>query len=106
MATCNCGHDCSTTCSDGCGCVYVYDTEECRCSCFHSTTGGSNLGLSLSAKIDISVSQLPLGKLAAYLDRLAAKDVFVPASKVNKVVSLRMKAVPFRAALKALGLKA
>jgi hypothetical protein len=105
MANCNCGHDCKIECPGGCGCIYVHDTEECRCSCFKSTTGGSKVGLSLAAKIDISVSRLELGKIAAHLDRLTAKDVFVPASKVHKVVSLRMKNVPLRAAIKSLGLR-
>jgi sporulation-control protein spo0M len=61
--------------------------------------------LSLGNKIDVSVSGLPLGQVAAKFDRLLARDVLVPASRVKKTVRLRLKGVSVSAAIRALGLR-
>ena len=61
--------------------------------------------LSLGNKIDVSVSGLPLGQVAAKFDRLLARDVLVPASRVMKTVRLRLKGVSVSAAIRALGLR-
>ena len=67
--------------------------------------GGGNLSLSLGSKIDVSVKGLPLVQLAARLDKLLAREVLVPASRMRQRVSLNLKRVSFAAALKALGLQ-
>jgi len=90
----------------GCGCVYVYETDSCNCECFGTEPSGSAGVLDLRSKIDVSVSGIPLGQVAAQFDRLLARDVLVPASRVKKPVRLRLKGVTVSAAIKALGLTA
>jgi sporulation-control protein spo0M len=53
----------------------------------------------------VAVSGLPLGQVAAKVDRLLARDVLVPASRIKKTVRLRLKGVSVAAAIKALGLR-
>ena len=53
----------------------------------------------MASKIDVSVSGLPLGQVAAKFDRLLARDVLVPASRVRKTVRLRLKGVSVSAAI-------
>jgi hypothetical protein len=61
--------------------------------------------LSLGNKVDVSVSGIPLGQVAAQFDRLLlARNVLVPAARVKKKVRLRLKGVSVSAAIKALGL--
>ena len=97
---------CHITCPPGgCACVYVYDTDSCECECFGTEPSGSSGLLSLGNKVDVSVSGLPLGQVAAKLDRLlAARAVLVPAARVKKTVRVRRRGVSVSAALKALGL--
>ena len=97
---------CHITCPPGgCACVYVYDTDSCECECFGTEPSGSSGLLSLGNKVDVSVSGLPLGQVAAKLDRLlAARAVLVPAARVKKTVRVRLRGVSVSAALKALGL--
>lgn len=105
MATCSAGR-CKIVCPPGgCGCVYVYATDTCECECFGEEPSGSRAVLSLGSKVDVSVSGLPLGQVAAQFDRLLARDVLVPASRVRKTVRLRLKGVSVSAAIKALGLR-
>jgi hypothetical protein len=104
MATCK-ANRCKIVCTGGCGCVYVYETNSCNCECFDAEVGGSNEGLSLGNKIDISVKGLALGQLAARFDRLLAREVLVPASRTRQKVSLQLKEVSFSTALEALGLQ-
>ena len=97
---------CHITCPPGgCACVYVYDTDSCECECFGTEPSGSSGLLSLGNKVDVSVSGLPLGQVAAKFDRLlAARAVLVPAARVKKTVRMRLRGVSVSAALKALGL--
>ena len=104
MATCK-ANRCKIVCTGGCGCVYTYETDSCNCECFDTEVGGSNQGLSLGNKIDISVKGLALGHLAARFDRLLAREVLVPASRTGQKVNLHLKGVSFSTALKALGLQ-
>jgi hypothetical protein len=83
----------------------VYETDECTCECFGEEPSGSAGVLSLGNKVDVSVSGLPLGQVAAQLDRLLARDVLVPASRVKERVRLRLKGVRVSAAIRALGLR-
>src|SRR5262249_12370578 len=105
MDTCSAGR-CKITCPPGgCGCVYVYDTDTCECECFGTEPSGSSGLLSLGNKVDVSVSGLPLGQVAAKFDRLlASRAVLVPAARVKKTVRVRLRGVSVSAALKALGL--
>jgi hypothetical protein len=104
MATCSIGR-CKITCPPGgCGCVYEYDSDVCTCECFGEENPGSGLNLSLGALVDVCVSGLPLGQFAAHLDRILAREVLMPASRVNEKVKLRLRRVPLSAAIKELGL--
>ena len=105
MATCSAGR-CKIVCPPGgCACIYVYASDTCDCECFGVEPSGSSAVLSLGNKVDVSVSGLPLGQVAANFDRLLARDVLVPASRVKKTVRLRLKGVSVSAAIKALGLR-
>lgn len=89
----------------GCGCIYTYDTDSCDCECYGTEPSGSAGLLSLGNKVDVSVSGLPLGQVAAQFDRLlATRAVLVPAARVKKTVRLRLRGVSVSTALKALGL--
>jgi len=85
----------------------VYETDSCNCECFGTEPSGSAgvLSLGLGNKIDVSVSGIPLGQVAAQFDRLLAREVLVPAARVKKPVRLRLKGVTVAAAIKALGLR-
>lgn len=105
MANCGAGPGrCKIACTGGCGCIYVHDTDSCTCECYDSNVGGINQTLSVGAKIDIMVSGLELGHVAARFDKLLAREVMVPASRSREKVRLRLKDVSFSTALKALGL--
>lgn len=85
--------------------MYVYESDTCDCECYGEEPSGSAGVLSLGNKIDVSVSGLPLGQVAAKFDRLLARDVLVPASRVKKTVRLRLKGARVSAAIRALGLR-
>lgn len=95
---------CKIECLGGCACVYVWETNQCTCECFGDGLLPPTRGLALGTRIDITVAGLPLGPIAVCLDRLVARDVLVPASRVDTKVNLRLKRVTFSAAIKALGL--
>lgn len=89
----------------GCGCIYTYATDSCDCECFGEEPSGSAGALSLGNKVDVCVSGLPLGQVAGKFDRLLAREVLVPASRVKKTVHLKLKGVTVSAAMRALGLR-
>jgi hypothetical protein len=102
--TCRAGR-CQIECPPGgCGCIYVYETDSCNCECFGEERRGSTGVLGLGNKIDVSVSGLPLGQVAARFDRLLTRDVLVPSGRVKDRVRLRLTGVRVSAALGALGL--
>ena len=103
MSICSCGPRCKIECTGGCGCIYVYDTDQCICECFDSF-GGAGAGLPLRNHIALSVKGLPLGQVAARFDRLLVREVLVPAGLVQKKVSLSVKRASFGAVLTRLGL--
>ena len=105
MTTCNAGR-CKIVCPPGgCACIYVYETDSCNCECFGEEPSGSAGVLSLGNKVDVSVSGLPLGQVAARLDRLLlARNVLVPAGRVKERVRLRLTGVRVSVAISALGL--
>jgi hypothetical protein len=105
MANCSAGpRRCKVACTGGCSCTYVHATDSCICECYDSNVGGMNQALSVGAKIDVSISGLELGQVAARFDKLLAREVMVPASRSRQRVRLRLKGVSFSTALKALGL--
>jgi hypothetical protein len=104
VATCR-ANRCKITCPrGGCACVYVYETDSCNCECFGDEPSGAGAVLTLGDKIDVSVSGLPLGQVAAHFDRLLDRSVLVPAARVRKTVRFRLRGVRVSAAMKALGL--
>ena len=89
MDICRAGR-CKITCPPGgCACVYIYETDSCNCECFGDEPSGSTGVLSLGNKIDVSVSGIPLGQVAAQFDRL--------------LVRIRLTGVRVSAARRALG---
>jgi hypothetical protein len=104
MANCSAGPShCKVSCTGGCGCVYVHDTNECVCECFDDV-GTTNGKLGLRAVVSVSVSGLSLGQFAARLDRLLVREVLVPAARAGEKVNLRLRRVPMGDAIKALRL--
>jgi hypothetical protein len=102
--TCRAGR-CQIECPPGgCACIYVYETDSCNCECFGEEPSGSAGVLGLGNKIDVSVSGLPLGQVAARFDRLLTRNVLVPSGRVKDRVRLRLRGVRVSAALSALGL--
>ena len=102
--TCRAGR-CRIECPPGgCACIYVYETDSCNCECFGEEPSGSAGVLGLGNKIDVSVSGLPLGQVAARFDRLLTRNVLVPSGRVTERVRLRLTGVRVSAALGALGL--
>jgi len=102
--TCRAGR-CQIECPPGgCACIYVYETDSCNCECFGEERSGSAGVLGLGNKIDVSVSGLPLGQVAARFDRLLTRNVLVPSRRVKERVRLRLTGVRVSAALSALGL--
>ena len=89
----------------GCSWVYVYESGHLRLQMLRRRAQRISGRASLGNKIDVSVSGLPLGQVAAKFDRLLARDVLVPASRVKKTVRLRLKGVSVSAAIRALGLR-
>jgi len=103
MATCSTGPNCKIVCTGGCGCVFEHETGFCTCECFDDDNGvHGNLGL--SAVVSVTVKGLTLGTIAGRLDRRMAREVMVPASRVNEKVNLQLKRVPVSTAIAALGL--
>jgi hypothetical protein len=88
----------------GCACIYIYEIDSCNCECFGDEPSGSVAVLGLGNKIDVSVSAIPLGQVAAQFDRLLARNVLVPAARVKKKVRRRLRGVRVAAAVKALAL--
>lgn len=106
MATCSAGPrpTCRIVCDGGCSCVYVYETNLCECECFERDGGTSPQKYNLGSTIAISVVDLPLGRIAARLDRLLIRDVLVPASRAHEKVNYRARRASFSTVLRGLGL--
>jgi hypothetical protein len=90
-------------CDGGCGCIYVYDENACVCECFDSVSS-VRMSLSGATRVNVSIAGLPLGQVATLFDRLLARDVLVPASRVQKKVRLKLEDVSLASALNQLGL--
>jgi len=104
MATCNAGHDCTTTCTAGCGCIYVPSEEFCFCTCYHDKPKVSGLALYSGTLVSISVSGLPLGRVGLLLDGLLAREVLVPAARSEDKVRIKLDRVRLSEVVKTLGL--
>lgn len=108
MANCGAG-ECSCECSGGkgCGCIASSDSPEvCECHCYGSRFGGG-LTLALNARVDVSISGLPLHEAAKFLNSVHSEQVLVPAdllNKLNKRVHLKVKRKRLADVLKSLGL--
>jgi len=85
--------------------VFTSTTDTCTCECYDDVGGSSGQRFTLGNKINVSVAGLPLGQVAAQLDRLLVRDVLVPASRTREKVRLTLTSVTFSAALKRLGLR-
>jgi hypothetical protein len=108
MSNCGAG-ECSCECSGGkgCGCIASSDSPEiCECHCYGSRFGGG-LTLALNARVDVSISGLPLHEAAKFFDSVHSERVFVPAdmlNKLNKRVHLKVKRKRLADVLTSLGL--
>lgn len=105
MANCSAGRPtCKISCSGGgCACVYEHETDACYCECFEPDAPVAG-NLKLSAEVSVTINKLPLHRFALRLDRLMARDVFVPASRSRDIINLKLRRVPLSEAVKRLGL--
>jgi hypothetical protein len=105
MSRCQAGPArCHIDCVDGCGCVYVPGEDTCVCECFDSVGGRPDLNLNAAIQVDVSISGLPLWRVGTFFDGILARDVLVPASRLQEKVSLKLERVTLSHALKELGL--
>jgi hypothetical protein len=95
---------CRIDCDGGCGCVYVWAQKSCVCDCFESVHSGQ-MNLNAATRVDVSIAGLPLGHVATMLDGLLARDVLVPASRMQEKVRLKLERVTLSHAVKELGLR-
>jgi hypothetical protein len=103
MANCGAGR-CHIECEGGCGCVYEPEADRCTCECFESGGGVAGWNLHADALVDVSIEDLPLGQVATMFDGLLAREVLVPASRMQHNVSLKLENVAVSHALEELGL--
>ena len=106
MANCGAGR-CHIECEEGqgCGCVHEIEADRCTCECFESGGGVAGWNLHADAQVDVSITDLPLGQVATMFDGLIARDVMVPASRLQHKVHLKMERVAVSHALEELGLR-
>lgn len=105
MASCGAGR-CHIECEEGqgCGCVYEPEADRCTCECFEAGGGVAGWNLHADALVDVSIKELPLGQVATMFDGLLAREVLVPASRMQHKVSLNLEHVTVSHALRELGL--
>lgn len=65
MATCNAGHGCSITCSNGCAAIYNKDTGECTKWCEPSAREVD--GSAFEGKFSIEINDMSVGSLAGVI---------------------------------------
>jgi hypothetical protein len=90
-------------CTGACGCIYNHDIDACTCECFDDDEVHAGQ-FSMGAIVSVTVNGLPLSALAGRFDRLIARDVLVPAARLNDKVTVKLRRVRLSAALAALGL--
>jgi len=82
--------------------VYRYDTKECFCICSgRAAVGGFKQALSLTTKVNVHLSGLPVDRAAKFVEKIVPGKVGIPASVVasNKKVTLRVQNKTLRQAL-------
>lgn len=95
---------CNVQCPDEpqCACMWIYDEERCECLC------GPDIKVDRrvppDAYVDLGVKDLELAALGRFLARLSTADVLVPALLGDDKVSLRLKRVQLKDAIKQAGL--
>jgi hypothetical protein len=83
--------------------VYLHEADSCVCECFDADDAvDGNIGM--GTVVSVSVKGLELGRFAARLDRMLAREVLVPASRAREKVNVKLRRVRFSEAIKALGL--
>ena len=92
MASCSSGN-CRIDCPEGCICVSVIDKpEKCWCRCFNSFKKKDNMPrLKPGERLAISAKNMPLGKVALFLEHLGLGPIAVPAARLNHRVTMNAK---------------
>ncbi len=93
-------------CGDGCGCVYVYGTNQCICECFGDGfhVGKGVGGITLATQVDVTFRGAPLTQMGMFLERFFPGKIHIPAAKAQTKVSLKLKKVSFSKVIKSSGL--
>lgn len=103
-STCRAG-DCTVDCSGGCICVADADIpHDCYCDCTDppmkpagkKITQKKKLKIKSGAKYNVCARNVPITKVAQFLDKSLPNRILVPANKLNKKVTLSLKRKTFK----------
>ncbi len=113
VTTCKAG-DCTVDCSGGCICVADADIpHDCYCDCTDPPMKPASkkvqqkkkkLKVKLGARYNVCARNVPVTKVAQFLDRSLPNRILVPANKLTKNVTLNLKKKTFRQIIVASGL--
>jgi hypothetical protein len=113
VTTCTAGH-CTVDCSGGCICIADADIpHDCFCDCTDpSTKPASKKGtyktrikVTPQARYSICARNIPVIRVAQFLDKLLPNRILIPTNKLTKKVTLTLKNKTFRQIVISSGLK-
>lgn len=111
MATCDAGNGCSTTCTNGCGCVYDQRTGKCSCKCYGTVFDDIDSASSceLADLVNVTICDMEITHVAVFFSSLTKRNLAVPAEKLfdNKKpvrVFCEYKDMPMQEVLAEIGL--
>lgn len=106
MATCNCGHGCSSgSCPNGCICVYYHATDECFAECVdHKLPPKGKIKVTSETKVDFCAQEIKLSDIAMFLDSFLPDQIAIPAARAYTPISQELKETSLAEVVKSLGL--
>jgi hypothetical protein len=103
MANCGAG-ECSCECTNGCGCIASSDDPlDCDCKCFGGVRAPNFGGLAGVTSIELILRGAPASQVAVSLSRALGLQLAVPTSLLDKRLTVRLKNIRVRKAIKHLG---
>lgn len=106
MATCDCGHGCSSgPCPDGCGCIYWHDTGHCDAWCVKDKLPPKGkIKVTSGTKVDFCAQEIKLSDIAMFLDSFLPDQIAIPAARAYIPISQDLKETSLAEVVKSLGL--
>jgi hypothetical protein len=89
MATCDAGHGCSISCSNGCGAIYNHGTGQCSKWCEASATKLDPK--ELDGTFSIEVNDMSVSVLASILGEKLLGDRYATLAGADKRVSFKLE---------------